>query len=174
MDENKRITMRDAPIKKIDFPKLSKPMTTHDLFKPKADIPKDPKAPEGPMITTANVEKIREQAAMRTRMEKARAAKMDKIKEELETREKAEEKKEKVKSKPKPAPKAKTEEKAKPEEKKAPESPPEAKPEVPEASDTPDKEGKPDPLKEAVDKANKQTSTRKSYTTKKKEEKDAD
>ncbi len=157
----KRITMRDAPVKKANIPKLSKPMTTHDLYHPVADIPKDPKAPGGPMITTGNVDRIMEQAAMRSRMGKARAAKMDKLKEEIEARAEAEEKKEKIKAAAK---------KAKPEEKKAPESPPEAQPD---ASDTPGKEVKPDPLKEAVDKASKEPATRKSYKTKKKDE-DAD
>lgn len=163
----KRITMKDAPIKKVNFPKLSKPMTTHDIFKPKADIPEDPKAPGGPMITTGNVDRIMEQAAMRSRMGKARAAKMDKMKEEIEARTEADEKKEKIKA---AAKKAKSEEKPKPEKKEAPESPPEVQPEVSDAPDTPGKEVKPDPLKEAVEKETKKETTRKSYKTKKKDE----
>jgi len=160
------ITMRDAPVKPEGIPEISKPITTHDIFNPEVEYPKNPREPAGPMITTGNVEQIREQAAMRSRMEKARAARMEKIKQELEAKAEAEKKKEKAKPKPKLV------KKPEPETKKAPESEPEAKPEVASMPEDTEKEAKPDPLKEAVETEIKKTSVRKKYTTKKKESED--
>jgi len=146
------ITMQDAPVKPEGIPQISKPITTHDIFNPEVDYPKNPREPAGPMITTGNVEQIREQAAMRARMEKARAARMEKIKRELEAKAEAEKKKEKTKPKPK------TVKKPEPETKKATESEPEAKTEAASVSEDTKEEAKP--------------SVRKKYTTKKKESED--
>lgn len=166
MTDKKILTMHDHPLQKPEIKKLSKPLMTHDLFKPKPQDPKTFDRPKGPMITTGNIDEIREQAAIKKRMEKARAAKLDKIKEDIKAEKAAEEKKKKSPVEKK----AKTEEKSKAAEKKGPESLSEAKTEESKASDKDEKEKKPDALTDAVEAEVEKTGAKKSYSTKKKEE----